>query len=113
MSDLSVPERQRSMPEDPAQITLLQGVLSSDQKKVAVTVELSNGVTHPDIELSLYDVEKTLLSHTTILENFGPRIVFTMHTRQQTAKLPLSVNCSLSYLNDQIFCEKSITVTGS
>lgn len=111
MSDLSVPERQRSMPEEPAEITLLQGVLSDDQKKVAVTVELSNGMTHPDIELSLYDAEKKLLSHTTILENFGPRVMFTMHTRQQTCKFPLSVSCSLSYLNDQVFSEKSAVVS--
>jgi hypothetical protein len=110
MSDLEVPERKRSLPENPAVIKELTGKLSEDQKKVQVTLELSNGSTHPDIALTLFDAEGKQLAHTTILENFGPRLTFTMHTRQNPAKMPLRLVGEVNYLDGQIFSEKAITI---
>ena len=111
LNDLSsVPERKRSMPENPAEITGLKGKLSDDQHKVAVTVELSNGSTTPDIEIFLYDAKKHLLGHSTILENFGPRLAFTLHTRQESVLLPLKLVCSLNYLEGQVSSQKEITI---
>jgi hypothetical protein len=110
MSDTPIPERHRSMPENPAEISNLSGVLSEDQSRVVVTIELSNGSTHPDLDLTLFDADHSTLSHTTILENIGPRLVFTMHTRQTSVKFPLKVHCALTYLENQIFSEKEISI---
>lgn len=110
MSNLDVPERKRTLPENPAEIKDLSGKLSEDQKKVTVTLELTNGSTHPDIELTLLDAEGKQLAHTTILENFGPRLGFTMHTRQDPVKTPLKLVGTVNYVDGQNFSEKSISI---
>ena len=110
MSDISVPDRQRSLPENPAEISTLSGILSENQNRVAVMVELTNGLTHPDLELTLYDADHASLSKSLILENIGPQLVFTMHIRQKTVKFPLTIHCALSYVDDQIFSEKEAAV---
>lgn len=110
MTEEKIPERQRSLPENPAEITNLTGVLSQDQRRVQVTVVLSNGATHPDLELTLESATGQELSRTTILENFGPRLVFTMHIRQAQVQFPLRLNCKLSYLDDETYSAKEIQV---
>jgi hypothetical protein len=110
MSDITVPDRQRSLPENPAEISMLSGILSENQNRVAVMVELTNGVTHPDLELALYDADHSSLSKSLILENIGPQLAFTMHIRQKTVKFPLTIHCALSYVDDQISSEKEVVV---
>ena len=110
MSEAPIPERQRSLPENPAVISHLAGVLSDDKRTVRVNIELSNGLTQPDLELILKSAEQLELSRTTIIENIGPRLSFTMHIRQQQVKFPLILACQLSYLTDSIYSEKEITV---
>jgi hypothetical protein len=105
MSEAELPERIRTMPDEPASISQLNGVLSEDGNKVKVTIELTNGSTHPDLELTLKSAENEELSHTTILENFGPRMVFSMHIRQARVKYPLKLTCKLSYLDDSVFSQ--------
>jgi hypothetical protein len=110
MSEPSIPERVRTLPDEPAVIERLLGVLSEDQRKVKVTVELSNGQTHPDLELVLQSADGKEISRTTILENFGPRLSFTMHIRQADVKFPISLSCQLSYLDGQVYSEKTLTL---
>jgi len=105
MSEAQLPERKRTLPDEPASISQLNGILSEDCHKVKVTVELTNGATHPDLELTLTDADNVELSRTTILENFGPRMVFTMHIRQSQVKFPLKLWCELSYLDESAFSQ--------
>jgi len=110
MSNLEVPERKRTLPENPAEIKDLSGKLSEDRKRVLVTLELSNGSTHPDISLTLYDADGKQLAHTTILENFGPRLTFTMHTRRDPLMMPLKLVGEINYVDGQIFNQKGIII---
>lgn len=111
MSDeTAVPERKRSLPETPAEIAELSAALSEDARRVKVTAKLTNGATQPDLELILEDGAGKELSRTTILENFGLALNFTMHIRQVEAKFPLSLTCQLSYLDNQIYSERTIQI---
>ena len=110
MSDLPIPERHRKMPENPAVIEELNGVLSEDKRRVRVNIVLSNGTTHPDLELILNDANELELSRTSVFENFGPGFAFTMHIRQPKVKFPLSLTCQVNYLDDQVYSEKKITI---
>jgi hypothetical protein len=110
MSEETIPERKRVLPDFPAEISQLGGVLSEDAHRVKVNVELSNGKTHPDLGLTLQDAAGKELSRTTILENFGPLLAFTLHIRQEEVHFPLSLTCQLSYVDDQIHCEKTIAI---
>ncbi len=110
MSNETIPERKRVLPDSPAEILQLDGQLSEDSRRVKVNVELSNGKTHPDLELILQDATGKELARTTILENFGPTLTFTMHIRLAEVGFPLSLTCRLSYLDDQVHSEKKITI---
>ena len=102
MSEQPIPPRQRAMPENPAEISSISGVLSEDQKKVHVRVELTNGTTRPDLDLFLTDAEGIEICRSTIIENFGPRLDFTMHIRQAVVKNPLHLKCEMSYLDEMV-----------
>ena len=82
MTDSPLPTRKRAAPETPAEITALSGVLSPDQRKVRVTVELDINTTRPDLELVLKDSKGEEVCRSTIIENFGAKIDFTLHIRQ-------------------------------
>jgi hypothetical protein len=110
MTDTPLPVRKRVTPENPAEITSLSGVLSPDQGKVRVTVELSLDSTRPDIELILKDAKGEEICRSTIIENFGAKVEFTMHIRQPQIELPLTLTCGLSYEDDQLHEEKDILV---
>ena len=110
MSDNQTPERKRIMPDTPASIFHLNGILSEDQRKVKVMVELSNGSTHPDLELTLVSADGKELSHTTILENFGAQLHFTMHIRQTQVKFPITLGCKLSYTDENTFSQAETTL---
>jgi hypothetical protein len=105
-----IPERKRSKPETPAEISELNGTLSEDARRVKVRAKLSNGMTQPDLELILLDETGREIARTTILENFGQLLTFTMHIRQSDVKFPLSLTCQLSYLDNQIHSEKMIRI---
>ncbi|MHC1740854.1 MAG: hypothetical protein AB9897_07065 [Anaerolineaceae bacterium] len=110
MSDSPIPERQRKLPDHPAVISQLDAVFSEDQRKVKVSVQLSSGDTHPDLELILKSADGLEICRTTIIENFGPSIAFTMHIRPAKVIPPLSVTCLLIYLDDQVYSEKETVV---
>jgi hypothetical protein len=105
--------RKRVMPEHPANISKLQGELSPDKKRIRVTIELDREDTRPDLDLFLQDAKGIELCHSTIIENFGPRMNFTLHIRQENAIFPLRLVCQLSYLEDKVFSEKEITLADS
>lgn len=110
MTDTHSPTRIRFTPENPAEITYLSGVLSSDQRKVRVSIELSLDSTRPDIELALNDSKGEEICRSTIIENFGAKVDFTMHIRQTQVNLPLKLICSLSYEDDKLQTEKDVLV---
>ena len=110
MSDNQIPERKRTMPDEPASISHLSGTLSEDQKKVKITVELSNGSTHPDLELTLMSADGKELGRTIILENFGSQLLFTMHIRQTQVKFPITLGCKLSYIDENTFSQAETTL---
>lgn len=110
MTDAPLPVRKRELPETPAKITSLIGVLSPDQKRVKVSVELDNESTRPDLEMILLDANKDEVSRSTIIENFGNRIDFTLHIRHLDVPLPLTLTCKLSYQEDKVESEKSVFV---
>lgn len=110
MTDAPLPVRKRELPETPAQITKLVGVLSPDQKRVKVTVELDIDSTRPDLDMTLLDANKGEVSRSTIIENFGSRIDFTLHIRHAEVPLPLTLTCKLSYEEDKFVSEKSVFV---
>jgi len=110
MDESLIPERHRSLPVDPAVVSQLTGALSQDHHKIQVTIELSNGFTRPDLELILFAASHQKIARTTVIENLGPRMVFTMHIRQPEGSFPLTLRCQLSYLDDQVFSEKEISI---
>jgi hypothetical protein len=110
MSDEIIEPRKRSLPEHAAKIQSLVGDLSDDRRKVRVTVELSREDTKPDLELRLLDAEDIEVSHTTIIEAFGPSMSFTMHLRKEKVKFPLTLTCQMSYLDDVVESEKKVVI---
>lgn len=110
MTDTPLPVRKRELPTTPAEISALAGVLSPDQKKVKVSLELSSDTTRPDLELILTDKDRNEVSRSTIIENFGSHIDFTLHIRHSGVPLPLHLTCQLSYLEDVVQCEKTVFV---
>lgn len=106
MGELKIEPRKRVLPEFPASISSLSGELSQDKRKVRVSVELSREDTRPDLDLSLSDSTKTEICHSTIIENFGARMDFTLHIREEGIQFPMVLKCQLSYLDDEIFSEK-------
>lgn len=110
MTDAPLPVRKRELPETPAQITTLVGVLSPDQKRVKVSVELDIDSTRPDLEMILLDANKDEISRSTIIENFGSRIDFTLHIRHADVPLPLTLTCKVSYEDDKVVSEKTVFV---
>lgn len=110
MTDAPLPVRKRQIPETPAQISSLVGVLSPDQKRVKVSVELDIDTTRPDLEMILLDANKEEVSRSTIIEHFGSRIDFTLHIRHADVPLPLTLTCKLSYQEDVVQSEKTVFV---
>lgn len=110
MSDAPLPVRKRELPENPAEISELLGQLSIDQKKVKISVELSNDTTRPDLDLVLQDANGEEVGHSTIIENFGSHFEFTMHVRHSGVPMPLRLTCKLSYEEEKVQSEKTVFV---
>jgi hypothetical protein len=110
MTDAPIPTRKRVTPENPAEIITLSGVLSADQRRVRVSVQLSSETTRPDLELVIADAKGEEVCRSTIIENFGDRITFTMHIRSSQTEFPLTLACSLSYEEDIYLAEKKVFV---
>ena len=111
--DNPLPTRQRVTPEIPARIVQLTGTLSGDQQKVNVTVKLDLDSTHPDLELILSDAKGMELCRSTIIENIGAQISFTLHIRRAEVDQPLTLKCTVSYEEDQISSEEQTKVNQS
>jgi len=110
MTDAPLTPRKRTTPENPAEIASLSGVLSIDKRKIRVSIQLSNEATRPDLELVITDQKKHEICRSTIIENFGDRIDFTMHNRHPQIEFPLTLTCSLSYEEEIVFSEKTVFV---
>ncbi len=110
MSEMPLPQRKREIPEKPAEITSITGSLSSDQKRVKVSIQLSDDSTRPDLELILEDMNKEEICRSTIIENFGDQINFTLHIRKSGFTQPYKLICKLSYDEDKVQSEKTVIV---
>jgi hypothetical protein len=110
MNDEPIEPRKREIPINPASIANLIGELSDDERRVRITVELTRDDTRPDLDLHLNDATGIEISRSTILEVFGPSMVFTMHIRKTEPKFPLTLTCRLNYLDDTIQSEKEIII---
>lgn len=102
--------RKRTMPEHPAKIATLAGEYCEDAQRVRVSLELSRDDTRPDLDLRLIDANGLELCHSTIIENFGATLNFTLHTRKEIIAFPLTLNCQISYVDDEIQSTKEVTI---
>jgi hypothetical protein len=111
MSEQTIEPRKRTLPEHPVNIRSLAGELSEDKRKVRVSVELSRDDTRPDLDLVLADANGMEISHATIIENFGAGMDFTLHIRTSQVRFPLTLNCRLSYVDEEIASEMSVSLS--
>jgi hypothetical protein len=112
MNEIPLEPRKRSNPEHPAAIQSLCGELSEDRKRVRVAVELDRDDTRPDLDLRLIDAKGTELCHSTIIEILGTTMSFTLHIRKEGVVFPLTLDCQMSYVDDEIQSEKEMVISG-
>jgi len=110
MNETMIEPRKRLIPEQPAIIKSLGGELCEDSRRVRVSVELSRDDTRPDVELRLIDANGNVLSHSTIIENIGAILNFTLHIRKETIAFPLTLNCQLNYVDEEIQSDKEVVI---
>jgi hypothetical protein len=108
--DFTVEPRKRFLPENPADISSLSAELSDDRRKVRVKVVLNRDDTRPDLDLKLIDAEDIELFHSTIIENIGAKVDFTLHIRKETITFPLLLICRISYVDEEIKSEKEVPI---
>jgi hypothetical protein len=81
--------------------------------RVRTVIDLAENHSKPNLELTLTDANKTVVSRSFILETINRHVEFTLHVRIPDLVLPLSLTCCTYLDEDQIIDTKSVEITGA